>query len=121
MAKRQFDEMAPWLGAEAPAVLSGATGLPGPTEEERIFLEGLAAEGRVGPVRATQSWIGNSLETAFPAQVALAALAVARKGFYLPVDGSGMERAYSGAPRSVIATSWGFWRGEGMALVDAIE
>jgi len=121
VAQRQFDEMAPWLGGEPPAVLSGATGLTEPTAEERGFLEGLAAEGRVGPIRATQSWIGNSLETAFPAQVALAALAVARKGFYLPVDETGLERADVGAPRSVMTTCWGFWRGEGMALLDAIE
>jgi 3-oxoacyl-[acyl-carrier-protein] synthase II len=120
-ALRQFETLEPGFAAEPVGVISGASGLAAATLEERGLYERLATEGRIGPVRASQSWIGNSLETAFPAQVALAALAVQRSGFYLPRDGGGFERPFDGAPRQVLATSWGFWRGEGMALVEAID
>jgi 3-oxoacyl-[acyl-carrier-protein] synthase II len=91
------------------------------TLEERALLEELSAEGIVGPVRASQSLIGSSMEAVFPAQIALAGLAIAKKGFYLPFDPTGFEQAATEAPSQILATSWGFWRGEGMALVEAID
>ncbi|MBB3931273.1 3-oxoacyl-[acyl-carrier-protein] synthase II [Kaistia hirudinis] len=121
VAERQLAELAPLLGSEPLAVVSGASGLAAPTLEERAFHEGLIADGRVAAVRAPQSWIGNSLETTFPAQVGLAALAVSRQGFYLPKGDAAIERPFDGAPRQVLTTSWGFWRGEGMALVEAVD
>ena len=121
VAKSQVDALRPSLGDKPVGVLSGATGIASPTREERALLESLVAEGLVGPIRATQSWIGNSLEAAFPAQIALAALALSRKGFYRPSDPTGLELEATDVPTQILATSWGFWRGEGMALLEAID
>ena len=120
VALKQFEQLAPQFGATPPAVLSGANGIAATTTEERALWEQLAAEDRVGGIRATQTLIGNALEAAFPVQVALAALAIARGGFYLPTDGSGIEQP-AATPAQILATSWGFWRGEGMALLEAAE
>lgn len=121
VARGQIDALRPSLGDRPVGLLSGATGISNATLEERALLEALVAEGTVGPVRASQSLIGNSLEAAFPAQVALAALALSRKGFYRPADPTGLELEAIDAPTQILATSWGFWRGEGMALLEAID
>lgn len=121
VAKSQVEALRPALGDKPVGVLSGATGIAKTTLEERALLETLVAEGTVGPIRATQSWIGNSLEAAFPAQIALAALALSRKGFYRPSDPTGLELEAADVPTQILATSWGFWRGEGMALLEAID
>ena len=121
VARGQLETLRAELGDKPVGVLSGATGIASATLEERAFLETLVADGIAGPVRATQSWVGNSLEAAFPAQIALAALALSRKGFYRPADPTGLELEASDVPTQILATSWGFWRGEGMALVEAID
>jgi 3-oxoacyl-[acyl-carrier-protein] synthase II len=36
-----------------------------------------------------------------------------------PLDASGVERAYEGAPDQIAVTAVGHWRGEGLALVEA--
>ncbi|SHF68715.1 3-oxoacyl-[acyl-carrier-protein] synthase II [Kaistia soli DSM 19436] len=120
VARKQFDQLSARFGAKAPGVLSGANGIAAATAEERGLWEQLATEGKIGGVRATQTLIGNPIEAAFPVQVALAALAIARHGFYLPTDGSGIEQPAE-TPAQILATSWGFWRGEGMALVEAAD
>jgi 3-oxoacyl-[acyl-carrier-protein] synthase II len=51
--------------------------------------------------------------------VALAALAVSRGSLFPPRDASGFEKPMSGALKQAIVTGVGYWRGEGMALVDA--
>jgi 3-oxoacyl-[acyl-carrier-protein] synthase II len=121
VARAQFESIRPVLGGKPVAVLSGANGISAATQEERALLQEWVDEGVVGPVRASQSLIGTSIEAAFPAQVALAALAIARKDFYLPFDSTGFEREAAGAPDKILATTWGFWRGEGMALVEAAD
>ncbi|WP_018182381.1 beta-ketoacyl-ACP synthase [Kaistia granuli] len=121
VARGQLDALRPALGDKPVGVLSGANGLGPATLEERALLEELVAEGIAGPIRASQSLIGNSLEAAFPAQIALAALALSRKGFYRPADPTGFELEAADVPTQILATSWGFWRGEGMALLEAID
>jgi 3-oxoacyl-[acyl-carrier-protein] synthase II len=121
VARGQIDALRPSLGAKPVGVLSGATGIGATTREERALLEELVADGTIGPIRAPQSLIGSSLEAAFPAQIALAALALSRNGFYRPADPTGLELEAAEAPSQIIATSWGFWRGEGMALVEALD
>jgi 3-oxoacyl-[acyl-carrier-protein] synthase II len=121
VARGQIEALRPALGDRPVGVLSGATGIGPATLEERALLEALVAEGTVGPIRAPQSLIGNGLEAAFPAQIALAALALSRQGFYRPADPTGLELEAAEAPTQILATSWGFWRGEGMALVEAID
>jgi 3-oxoacyl-[acyl-carrier-protein] synthase II len=51
--------------------------------------------------------------------VALAALAVSRGSLFPPRDAGGFEKPMSGALKQAIVTGVGYWRGEGMALVEA--
>jgi 3-oxoacyl-[acyl-carrier-protein] synthase II len=86
------------------AVISGAPGLAAAHAEEQQFLAWLRDEGPAqGPVTATGDLIGHTVEAAFPASLALAALAV-RAGR---------------APQALV-TGFGMWRGEALALVDPI-
>jgi 3-oxoacyl-[acyl-carrier-protein] synthase II len=59
------------------------------------------------------------MEPAFPMNVALAALSVSRGSLFPPRDGSGFEKPMSGPLKQAIVTGVGYWRGEGMALVEA--
>jgi 3-oxoacyl-[acyl-carrier-protein] synthase II len=119
-AARQFDEVTD--GHPGPvAVLSGATGMAGETRDEHDLLAALIAAGRVSTVRATANMIGSGIEATFPAQMALGALALSRKGFFQPIDETGFEKPETGTPRRIVATTWGIWRGEGMGLVEAID
>ena len=82
---------------------------------ERAFL---AEHGDI-PVRATGSYIGHGMEPVFPMNVALAALTLSRGSLFPPLDASGFEKPMSGPLRQAIVTGVGYWRGEGMALVEA--
>jgi 3-oxoacyl-[acyl-carrier-protein] synthase II len=108
-------------GASPVAVLSGATGATPITEEERDLLTGLMAAGGVSTVRALGTMLGASSGAMFPAGLALAALAIAREGFYKPFDDSGLEVAAAGQPGRIAVTTWGLWRGEGMGLLTPIN
>lgn len=116
---RQFDEVAP-AGSGPVAVLSGATGLPDATRQEREFLERLIAAGRVDSVRASGTLLGSAAGATFPAMAGLAALAISRGGFYQPADESGFEKPAARPPQRVVVTSVGIWRGEGMGLIEAV-
>ncbi|MGB9370233.1 MAG: beta-ketoacyl-ACP synthase [Xanthobacteraceae bacterium] len=99
------------------AVLSGATGVEPITAEERAFLAqhpGLA-------VRATGTHLGHGLEPQFPANIALAAVALRHGQLFAPADESGVERAMDAPLRQVVVTSIGHRRGEGLALVEAVD
>jgi 3-oxoacyl-[acyl-carrier-protein] synthase II len=85
------------------AVVSGASGAAGPTADEAGFLAELRDAGPVqGPVRFTAEAIGHSFEAAFPANLALAALALERPE----------------APPQALVTGFGAWRGEALALLE---
>ena len=102
---------------ENAAVLSGATGVEPVTAEERAFLAqhpGLA-------VRATGTHLGHGLEPQFPANIALAAVALRHGQLFPPADESGVERAMDAPLRQVVVTSIGHRRGEGLALVEAVD
>jgi 3-oxoacyl-[acyl-carrier-protein] synthase II len=86
------------------AVISGATGAATPTTAEAGFLAGLRDAGpEQGPVRQTADLIGHAVEAAFPANLALGALAV-----------------QAGEAPQALVTGFGVWRGEALALVEAI-
>ncbi|MEO8716014.1 MAG: hypothetical protein ABI369_13470, partial [Acetobacteraceae bacterium] len=59
--------------------------------------------------------LGHALEPAFPAAVAVAALAVSRGALFPPLEPD--EAAMGAELRQAIITGWGHWRGEAMALV----
>jgi 3-oxoacyl-[acyl-carrier-protein] synthase II len=99
------------------AVLSGATGVEPITAEEKAFL----AKHPDLAVRATGTHLGHGLEPQFPANIALAAVALRHGHLFPPADQSGVEQAMDSPLRQVVVTSIGHRRGEGLALVEAVE
>jgi 3-oxoacyl-[acyl-carrier-protein] synthase II len=99
------------------AVISGATGAEPATSEERTWLDTLVGV----PVRATGTHIGHGLEPQFAMNIALATLALRHEKLFPPADSSGVEQPATTAPDQVVVTSVGHWRGEGMALVEAVR
>jgi 3-oxoacyl-[acyl-carrier-protein] synthase II len=61
------------------------------------------------------------METQFPLGMALAALAISRGAMFPPVDPAGLEIEMSAPPAQIVVVGAGHWRGEGMALVEAIK
>jgi 3-oxoacyl-[acyl-carrier-protein] synthase II len=113
----------PGLGADY-AVISGASGAGPATDEERGFLDAMGggSEGSLQGtlvVRATGTRLGHGVEPQFAMNIALAALAVEHRTLFAPGDPS--ERAADCAVSQVVVTGVGHWRGEGLALVEAVE
>ncbi|MEA2738824.1 MAG: 3-oxoacyl-[acyl-carrier-protein] synthase [Acetobacteraceae bacterium] len=111
-ARAQFETMAAHYDPAAAAVISGASGAAAPTREEGEFLANLGI-----PVRTTATALGHSLEPAFPASLALAALSVRNGTLFPPLEAA--EQAMTTPLRQALVTSWGHWRGEALALVTA--
>ena len=86
---------------DATTVLSGASGVEDITQEEHAFLSKQMAHA---PPRAYGDVLGTSVEAQFPLGIALAALNVHD----------------CDAPSSVLVTTFGHWRGEGMGLVRTV-
>jgi 3-oxoacyl-[acyl-carrier-protein] synthase II len=111
--------LAPLAGDGPLGVISGATGAAAAMAEERAFLEALGAERRIA-VRTPGSLLGHGIEAGFPAHVALAALALSEGGFYPPLD-PGLDAPAGEAPRRILVTGFGQWRGEALALLEAVR
>jgi 3-oxoacyl-[acyl-carrier-protein] synthase II len=112
---RMWHSLEPQLSAGTLAVISGATGAEPATSEERGFLA-----DRGVPVRATGTYMGHGVEAQFPMNVAIAALALGHGGLYPAEGGSDIGAAPARPLRQAIVTGVGHWRGEGMALVEAV-
>ena len=117
LLRQMWEQLSARIEPGRVAVISGATGAEPATGEERVFL----TEHPELPLRATGTHIGHGLEPQFVMNVALAALAVDRGRLFPPCDGSGMEQAMEGPLSQAVVTSVGHWRGEGMALVEAVR
>jgi 3-oxoacyl-[acyl-carrier-protein] synthase II len=104
-------------GPSATAVVTGATGAEPATSEERSFLQ---AHTEVA-VRATGTRFGHMMEAQFPLGIAVAALSLAKGTLFPPADSSGVEIAMTTAPIQIVVIGAGHWRGEGMALVEAVK
>jgi 3-oxoacyl-[acyl-carrier-protein] synthase II len=111
----QWNEISPGLIPGATIVVSGATGV-----SEAVAIERDLLDQRRVPTRATGSVIGHSVEATFPANVALAAMMVARGEAVPPIGGAKDEARMTRKVKQAVVTSVGHWRGEGMALVEAI-
>jgi 3-oxoacyl-[acyl-carrier-protein] synthase II len=109
-----WDKIAPGLDPTHAAVISGASGVAPATAEERAFLE-----TRSLAVRATGTHLGHGLEPQFLANIALAAAALRAGQLFPPDDAS--ETPMDGDLKQVAVTSIGHWRGEGIALIEAIS
>jgi 3-oxoacyl-[acyl-carrier-protein] synthase II len=114
---RMWQGLAPRLASGRVAVISGATGAEPVTSEERAWLENLAGI----PVRATGTYIGHGLEPQFAMNISLATLALEHEKLFPPTGSSGIEQAMQGTLTQVVVTGVGHWRGEGMALVEAVR
>ena len=99
------------------AVITGATGAEPATSEERAFLK--SHPGRA--IRATGTMFGHTMEAQFPIGLALAALSISRGALFPPNDSTGFEIEMSAPPTQIVVVGTGHWRGEGMALVEAIS
>jgi 3-oxoacyl-[acyl-carrier-protein] synthase II len=115
--EQMWQQLEPRLDVKRLAVISGATGAEPATSEERAFL----LEHPALAVRATGSHVGHGLEPQFVMNIALAALAVSGGMLFPPCDGSGIEQAMEGPLAQAAVTSVGHWRGEGLALVEAVR
>ncbi len=111
-AARQLRAMRDHLKPGHAAIVSGASGVAAATVEEAEFLRGLRL-----PVRGTATALGHSLEPSFPANLALAAVALSRGQLFAPLEPD--EATMEGELREVLVTSWGHWRGETLAVVEA--
>jgi 3-oxoacyl-[acyl-carrier-protein] synthase II len=99
------------------AIITGATGAEPVTSEERAFLSQHADFA----VRATGTMFGHTMETQFPLGLGLAALSISRGELFPPNDPTGLEIEMPLPPTQIIVIGTGHWRGEGMALVEAIK
>ena len=99
------------------ALITGATGVEPVTSEERAFLSQHSGHA----VRSTGTLFGHTLDTQFPLGLALAALSISRGKLFPPNDPTGLEVEMSGPPSQIVVVGAGHWRGEGMALVEAIK
>jgi 3-oxoacyl-[acyl-carrier-protein] synthase II len=99
------------------AIITGATGVEPVTSEERAFLKAHAEF----PVRASGTIFGHTMEAQFPLGLALAALSLSRGALFPPDGASAVEVEMSARPSQIVVIGTGHWRGEGMALVEAIK
>lgn len=102
-------------------LLSGASGVMPATREELSFLEALASNGRAPATRAYGNLLGHGVEAHVPAGIALAALALKYGRLPAPSGPLSVEQPFSGTLERLLVTSVGHWRGEGLALVEAIS
>jgi 3-oxoacyl-[acyl-carrier-protein] synthase II len=117
MLEGLWGRIAPRLEAAGLGIISGATGAEPATAEERAFL---AARGPIA-VRATGSHLGHGFEAQFPMNTALATIALQQGRMFPSFDPSGFERAMDAPLRQVVVTGVGHWRGEGLALLEAVR
>jgi len=103
------------IDEQSAAFISGATGAEPATSEEHAFFAKHAAL----PFRATGSHIGHGFEPQFSMNVALATLAILHGKLFAPADDS--EKPMTNPLRQAIVTGVSHWRGEGMALVEAVD
>jgi 3-oxoacyl-[acyl-carrier-protein] synthase II len=111
-AQAQLAAMRQHYDPATAAVISCASGVAAPTQEEHAFLQELGL-----PVRAGATALGTSLEPSFPANLALAAMSVQRGQLFPPLEVA--EQPMTAPLKQALVTSWGHWRGEALALVTA--
>jgi 3-oxoacyl-[acyl-carrier-protein] synthase II len=107
------------LGAteKATAIYTAATGAALATAEEAAFL---SAHVDVA-VRAVGSSFGHLSEAQFLLALALGSLSLSRGALIPPTDNSGRETEVELMPGQIVAVGVGHWRGEGMALLEAVS
>ena len=112
-----WEKLAALRSAGRIAIISGATGTEPGTHEERAWLKRMPDL----PVRATGSYIGHGFEPQFAMNIAIATIVLGHQKLFPPLDSSGVEEAHEGAVDQIAVTSVGHWRGEAIALLDAVS
>jgi 3-oxoacyl-[acyl-carrier-protein] synthase II len=97
------------------AVYTSATGVEPATHEEAEALKALNL-----PVRAVVSRVGQTFESMFPFGIAFAALAVSSGKLAAAMPDVPLENANVDGVKSIIVSTVGHWRGEGVGIVEAI-
>lgn len=118
--QRLFESLSAGLKDGPLGVMSGAAGTQQSTEEELAFLKTLEEGGRDAFIRAYGSLLGHSFEAQMPAGLALAALALSNKAYPSAFGSTQIEKPATDTPQQILVTSVGHWRGEGLALVEAV-
>ncbi len=115
--------LAPAIRANPLGVLSGASGRGAITREEREFLAGLVKQGLPLAVRGTGAALGHSMESAFLQNLVLATACLEERRFIPPLDANEpLETAVAATDlKQILVTSWGHLKGEGLALLEAID
>ena len=117
VAEHQWADLQPRLHDGAFGVLSGACGAGNLAKEELSFVE------KMGPnahLRGTAAAWGHGVEAAFPANVALAAIAAQHGSLFPPLTPEqALERSSGDKIDQVVVTQWGHQRGEALALIEA--
>jgi 3-oxoacyl-[acyl-carrier-protein] synthase II len=111
---KMWSNIAPQIDHAHAAVISGASGSEPATSEERAWLTAVPDL----PVRATGTHVGHGVEPQFVMNIALASIALGNKKLFAPASAS--EAAMTAPLSQVVVTGVGHWRGEGMALVEAL-
>lgn len=99
----------------AAAIYTSATGVEPATSEEADALKNVGL-----PIRSVVSRVGQTFESMFPFGIAFAALAIANGKLAAPMPNVPLESAGGDGVKSVIVTTVGHWRGEGVGIVEAI-
>jgi 3-oxoacyl-[acyl-carrier-protein] synthase II len=99
----------------AGAIYSMACGVEPATAEEADALKSAGL-----PVRGIASRIGQTFEPAFPFGIAFAALAVANGKVAAAMPGVPLETPAADGVKSIIVSTVGHWRAEGVGIVEAI-
>lgn len=102
------------------AVLSGASGVTGPTQAEFNLLFQRQFQGAISALRGYGSRLGHGMEAHLPMGLALAAIA-ARAGRLPAPCGFAEAMAEPDQPfRAIGVTGVGHWRGEGLVVVEPV-
>jgi 3-oxoacyl-[acyl-carrier-protein] synthase II len=115
--EKLWGKVGPAVSPATGAIISSACGAEPGTSEEKAFLAGHADF----PVRATGSLIGHGFEPQFIINIAFAALAVQHGKLFAPCAGAAIEKASDSVLDKALVTGVGHWRGEGLALVEAVR
>lgn len=101
--------------ANAGAIYTSATGVEPATSEEA---EALKTAGL--PVRSVVSRIGQTFESMFPFAIAFSALALSSGKLAAAMPNVPLESPGADGVKSILVSTVGHWRGEGVAIVEAI-
>ena len=104
------------LRALCPVGFLGPLGLLGTLE----LLGPIRLLSSIGLVGAIGTRFGHNLDAQFTLGLGLAALSLSRGALFPPGDSSGVEIEMMAAPSQIVVIGTGHWRGEGMALVEAV-